>query len=233
MPTPRKVLRAASRSPRRHDYSSSTRKALVDNATALFTERGYAGTSLDEVVAAARVTKGALYHHYGGKLALFEHVVERAQKEASKKIARRIKSARDPWDRAEVGLAAFLEICQEPTYRRIVMQEAPVALGPERWQEVERASTFGLIEQVVADLFKQVDVEQRLVDTFTVIFYGALRAAGVFVADSEDPEGASSDVETVIGSVLLGLRNLEDVVRRNADGGDTVAEQIESPPSPP
>ena len=110
------------------------------------------------------------------------------------------------------------------------MQEAPVALGPERWQEIERASTFGLIEQVVNSLFQEVDVEQHLVDTFAVIFYGALRAAGMFVADSENPEGASGDVETVIGSVLLGLRNLEDIVGRNAadDLPDAVEQEIEA-----
>jgi len=211
MPTPRKVLRAATRSPRHQEYSSSTRRALAERATALFAVRGYAGTSLVEVVAAARVTKGALYHHYGSKLALFEHVVDVAQKDATTQISRRLRSEKDPWARAEIGLRMFLQICQEPTYRRIVMQEAPVALGPERWREVERASAYGLIEQIVSDLFTGLDVPQNLIDTFAVIFYGAIDAAGLYVAAAEDAEAASADVETVIGSVLLGLRNIGGV----------------------
>ncbi|WP_271632761.1 TetR/AcrR family transcriptional regulator [Solicola gregarius] len=207
--TPRKVLRAAARAtPRRQEYSSSTRKALLENATRLFTERGYAGTSLDEIVRAARVTKGALYHHYGGKLDLFEDVFERAQKDASKYIARAIRKEKDPWARAQAGLLSFLEVCQEPAYRRLVMQEAPVALGPERVQEAEHGSTYGLVQKIVADLLKDADVDDDLRETFAHVFFGAMRTAGAFVADAEDAERASANVQVVILSVLTGLRQI-------------------------
>ena len=82
------VLRTARKTTRRQDYSSSTKRALLDSATTLFTDHGYAGTSLDEVVAAARVTKGALYHHFPSKLALFESVFFRVQ-EATTTTSRR------------------------------------------------------------------------------------------------------------------------------------------------
>ena len=79
-PAPRiKDTRELSRMSRRQEYSSSTRKALVKSAADLFAERGYAGTSLDEVVSAARVTKGALYHHFAGKLALFQAVFDQCE----------------------------------------------------------------------------------------------------------------------------------------------------------
>lgn len=230
--TPRKALRATGLRPRRQDYSSSTRRALVDSATRLFTERGYAGTSLDEVVASARVTKGALYHHYAGKLGLFENVVERAQRGATKKIDRALRRERDPWVRAEIGLRTFLEICQEPTYRRIVMQEAPVALGPERWQEVERASTFGLVDKIVQDLMTDMDFDPALVETFAIIFYGAMRTSGVYVADSDDAEQASANVELVIGSILAGLRNIAATgatTRAERQGDDPGSEDTEDP----
>ena len=219
--TARKALRAAASRPRRHEYSSSTRRALVDSATRLFTERGYAGTSLDEIVASARVTKGALYHHYAGKLGLFENVVDRAQRAATKKIDRALRRERDPWVRAEIGLRTFLEICQEPTYRRIVMQEAPVALGPERWREVERANTFGLVDKIVQDLMTDMDFDPDLVETFATIFYGAMRTAGVYVADADDAEQASTNVELVIGSILAGLRNFAATkTPARPEGGD-------------
>ena len=64
---------------RRAEFSASTRRALVDVAERLFTEHGYAATSLDAIVAGADVTKGALYHHYSGKQALFEAVFERVE----------------------------------------------------------------------------------------------------------------------------------------------------------
>lgn len=206
--TPRKVLRAAAKANPRREYSSSTRKALLENASRLFTERGYAGTSLDEIVRASRVTKGALYHHYGGKLDLFEDVFERAQKDAAKYIGRAVRRERDPWARAQAGLQAFLEVCQEPAYRRLVMQEAPVALGPERFTEAEHSSTYGLVQRIVADLLKGAEIEDDLRETFAYVFYGAMRSAGAFVADAEDAERASANVQVVILSVLSGLRQI-------------------------
>lgn len=221
--TPRKVLRAAARAtPRRQEYSSATRKSLLENATRLFTERGYAGTSLDEIVRASRVTKGALYHHYGGKLDLFEDVFEREQKDASKYIGKEVRKVKDPWARAQAGLQAFLEVCQEPTYRRIVMQEAPVALGPERFQEAEHSSTYGLVQKIVSDLLKNADVDDDLREAFTYVFFGAMRTAGAFVADAEDAERASANVQIVISSVLTGLRQIGTAIDPvAASRGDT------------
>ena len=95
---------------RRAEYSASTKRALVDVAQDLFTEHGYAGTSLDAIVAGAHVTKGALYHHFAGKQALFEAVFERVEHEASKAVHDRITGERDPWHKARAGLRAFLEV---------------------------------------------------------------------------------------------------------------------------
>ena len=76
---PKPHLKHAKGTSRRAQYSASTKRALVDVAEDLFTEHGYAGTSLDAIVAGARVTKGALYHHFAGKQALFEAVFERVE----------------------------------------------------------------------------------------------------------------------------------------------------------
>ncbi len=204
-----KVLRAArSKTSRRQDYSSSTKRALLDNASALFTDHGYAGTSLDEVVAAARVTKGALYHHYSSKLALFESVFMRCQEDTLKQIEKSLRQSKDPWERAQIGLRTFLDICQEPTYRRICIQEGPVALGHERWLEAEKEFSFGLVYNIVADLVKDMDGPEELSETFAHIFYGAMQSAGNYVADSADAEEASDKVHAVIAAILAGLRLL-------------------------
>src|SRR5688572_13887222 len=93
--TPGTVIRSARKSTRRQDYSSSTKRALIENATQLFADHGYVGTSLDEVVAAARVTKGALYHHFGSKLALFESVFAQLQESTTREIEKRINEVKD------------------------------------------------------------------------------------------------------------------------------------------
>src|ERR1700745_3972640 len=95
---------------RRAQYSASTRRALVDVAERLFTEHGYAATSLDAIVAGADVTKGALYHHYSGKQALFEAVFEKVEAAGAHSIQEAVKGRPDPWEKALAGLHAFLEV---------------------------------------------------------------------------------------------------------------------------
>src|SRR4051795_10037899 len=124
---------------RRQQYSASTKRALVDVAEELFTEHGYAATSLDAIVAGARVTKGALYHHYSGKQALFEAVFERVETDASRTVNKALKGQKDPWEKAQAGLRAFLGVVQEPRYRRIVVQEGPAVLRCERVREQGRS----------------------------------------------------------------------------------------------
>jgi AcrR family transcriptional regulator len=209
--SPATVIRAARKTTRRQDYSSSTKHALLDNATQLFTEFGYAGTSLDEVVAAARVTKGALYHHFPSKLALFESVYDRLQEKTTREIEKKIKRTKDPWERAQVGLRAFLEVCQEPQFRRIVMQEGPVALGHERWSEAERAASLGIVQRTVDDLLKDLGGGEELSESFAIVFYGAIRSASEYVADAEDPELAAQQVQATIGAILDGMRLLPSI----------------------
>src|SRR3954469_1048408 len=85
---------------RRAQYSASTRRALVEVAEKLFAEHGYAAASLDAIVAGADVTKGALYHHYSGKQALFEAVFERVESAGAQSIQDALTGDQDPWDKA-------------------------------------------------------------------------------------------------------------------------------------
>jgi AcrR family transcriptional regulator len=202
--------RAKRRLSRRQEYSSSTRRALLDSAGELFAERGYAGTSLDEVVAAARVTKGALYHHYQGKLALFQAVFDHVEANAVKQISADVRRQKDPWEKSLTAVSSFLDVCQQPAYRRIVMQEGPVALGFDRWRESEERSTYGLVHDLVHRVLRQYDIEGTLLTTFTRIFYGAMSSAGIAVSEAENPEQASREVATVITLMLAGLRRLAE-----------------------
>ena len=131
--------------PRRVEYSESTRQALVDSAVALFTEHGYAGTSLDEIARRARVTKGALYHHFGGKQALFEAAFDAVETNVVARLADVVSGPGSPWETTRAGLQAFLEVCLEPSYQRIVVQEGPAVMGWERWREAEEGYTFGVV----------------------------------------------------------------------------------------
>jgi AcrR family transcriptional regulator len=195
---------------RRAQYSASTKRALVDVAQDLFTEHGYAGTSLDAIVAGARVTKGALYHHFAGKQALFEAVFERVEREASKAIHDAIKGEKDPWLKARAGLHAFLEVVCHPTYRRVVIQDGPGVLGYERFREQEERSTFSNVLAIVASVLGTgpLEMDEPMQRTFARIFFGAMSSAGESVSLAEDPDVASDRVEAAIGMILDGLQAL-------------------------
>jgi AcrR family transcriptional regulator len=195
---------------RRAEYSATTKRALVDVARDLFTEHGYAGTSLDAIVAGADVTKGALYHHYAGKQALFEAVFELVEHDASKAVHDRIKHEADPWEKARAGLRAFLTVVRDPTYRRVVIQDGPAVLGYERFREQEERSTFSNVLAIVAAVLSagDLDLDEAMQKTFGRIFFGAMSSAGESVSLAEDPEAASDRVEAAIGIILDGLQAL-------------------------
>jgi AcrR family transcriptional regulator len=197
---------------RRQQYSASTKRALVDVAEELFTENGYAATSLDAIVAGARVTKGALYHHFSGKQALFEAVFERVENDAARAIQKALKGHRDPWEKAQAGLRAFLEVVREARYRRIVIQEGPSVLGYERYREQEERSTFANVLEIVQSVLAagRWELDEALQQTFARIFFGAMSSAGESVSSAPDPVQAATNVETAIGFILAGFQALAE-----------------------
>src|ERR1700761_9773967 len=104
---------------RRELYSEATQAALLDEATRLFATRGYAGTSLEDVAAASQVTRGAVYHHFDGKQALFEAVLDAQETRAIARITAAATAA-DPLEAARQALDAFLDQCCDPVYGRLV-----------------------------------------------------------------------------------------------------------------
>ena len=197
---------------RRAQYSASTRRALVDAAEGLFTEHGYAATSLDAIVAEARVTKGALYHHYSGKQALFEAVFEKVESAGAQSIQASLEGQKDPWEKALAGLHAFLEVVRQPSYSRIVIQDGPSVLGYERFREQEERSTFAYVLDIVGAVLSagEWNLDTEMEHTFARIFFGAMSSSGASVSTSEDADAAAERVEIAIAFILSGLRALSE-----------------------
>lgn len=222
-------LPSVTRQNRRHQFSADTKRDLVAAARAQFTERGYAGTSLDSVVAAAQVTKGALYHHFDGKQAVYEAVFAQVEDDAARRIRLALKDPRDPWEMALAGLRAFLDCVQDPTYQRVVIQEGPAILGYERFREQQEGSSYGIVQEIVGSVLEAstYELDEPMKQTFSRIFFGAMTAAGESVTTAEDPKQAVARIEAAIAFMLDAFRALADqgvVVRdpaTNPDGGPT------------
>ena len=209
-PTPERRTRGARSAPRQ--FSALTRASLVDVAEDLFSQQGYASTSLDAIVSGAEVTKGALYHHFSSKQALFEAVFERLEEAASTDISAAMEDVADPWEMAQTGLRQFLQVMQRPTYRRIVLQDGPAVLGVERWREEEEKSTFGIVVHIIRSVLTAGtwELPEDMLHTIARVFYGALSAAASDVATSDDPRAAAARAESAVAFILLGIQALAD-----------------------
>jgi len=198
-------------SSRRQQYSASTKKALIEVATTQFTEHGYGGTSLDAIVAGARVTKGALYHHFSGKQGVFEAVFAKVEDDAVNSIKSALRGATDPWEKARAGLRAFLAVVQEPVYQRVVIQDGPAILGYERFREQEERSSYGIVQDIVRSVLdaSTYELDEPMTQTFSRIFFGAM-SAGESVTTADDPTQAVARIEAAILFILEGLKSLAE-----------------------
>ena len=169
--------------------SEATRSALVSAARPLFAERGFAGVGAEEIVRAAGVTRGALYHHFDGKAGLFEAVYEEVEVELAERIATGAlgrlggPAGGDARRRGDVPAA-----CTEPEVQRIALIDGPSVLGWDRWREIGAAHGLGLIEASLQAAIDAGVIAPQPVRPLAHILMGALDEAAMLVARAEDPE---------------------------------------------
>src|SRR5215203_294083 len=121
-----------------NERTKATRDELIAAARRLVTERGYEDFVTEEIVRAAGVTRGALYHQFGGKASLLRAVYERIEAESTERVARIVLGSElhSPLEAMKAGVEAFLDECEKPELRQIALHDAPAVLGWERWREI-------------------------------------------------------------------------------------------------
>ena len=192
---------------RRELYSEATKAALLDEATALFAERGYAGTSLEDVASASQVTRGAVYHHFASKQALFEAVLDQQEARVTAEVIAAASTA-DPWDAAMLALDTYLTHCCDPVYGRLVWLEGPAALGWHRWRECEKDHAYGLVERFIRDLVDGGYLRGTAFDSLVRFSFWMLGGAGLAVAEAppEDKPRVRDEWRYLIGQAISSLR---------------------------
>lgn len=193
---------------RREQYSDATRAALLATAAEMFAAGGFARTSLDEIATATQVTRGAVYHHFENKAALFEAVLESLEMRTAQLVVEAATQAPDPWQAAMAGLDAFLDQCCEPIYGKLCWHEGPVALGWSRWKECEEKYAYGMTEKFLRVLMDTGYVERGPLETPTRLVFGLLGAAGLAIADAADADKrrVRDDCAVLIRLLLGGMR---------------------------
>ena len=171
------------------ERTEATRGALIAAARRLFAERGYDEVATEEIVRAAGVTRGALYHHFGGKPGLLEAAYEQLEAESTERVARVVLGSdlESPLAAMRAGIGAFLDECAEPELRQIALRDAPAVLGWDRWREIGAANGLGLIEASLTAAIEAGEIRPLPVKPMAHLLLGALDEAAMLVARSATP----------------------------------------------
>jgi AcrR family transcriptional regulator len=203
-PQNRGQARSSSAASRTGD-STATRTALLKAARQLFGEQGYAATSVEEVVAAAGVTKGALYHHFGDKADLFRAVYEQVKREVTEAVVE-VYNWPDPWESLTVGCRNWIDAHLDPAVRRIVLQDARAVLGWETLRDLENRYGAVALRGALRKSMTAGGLEATPLRPLALMLIGALAEACLYVADADDPVAARAEVDGIINRILTSFR---------------------------
>src|SRR5829696_10493643 len=190
----------------REEQATATRAELLRVARELFAKRGYADVGTEQIVRAAHVTRGALYHHFEDKRALFRAVHEQVADDLLATIAARIAGITDRWDALETGVRAFLDACTDPAVMRISHLDAPAVLGWAEWREIDARHWLGLVTMALQEAMDSGVLRRREVQPLAHMLLGAMVEASMLIADAADPDAARREVEGPLLALLEGLR---------------------------
>jgi AcrR family transcriptional regulator len=191
---------------RREAEARATREALIEAALRLFTERGYAAVGTEEIVARAKVTRGALYHHFEDKRDLFRSVFERVEAGLMERIGTMMKTAKDPWELLLNGIRSFLDACEEPAVKQVALTDAPSVLGWQEWREIDNRHGLGLTRTALEGAVAAGVLRPIAVEPMAHLFVAALSEAAFVIAYADRPRRARAEVEQALVQLVEGLR---------------------------
>jgi AcrR family transcriptional regulator len=199
---------------RQAQRSAETRTVLLRVARRLFATRGYAGTATEEVVRRARMTRGALYHHFRDKQDLFVAVWQQEQQALAARAKEAAAGETDPWRAMVAAANAFLDGCLDPAVQQIVLVDAPAVLGLERWREDDQGYYMAGMKAMIQAAVAQGLIEEQPVEPLAHIIFGALHEAAMLIARSEDKAATRQAISSVVGRLFEGLRGGERAEKR-------------------
>jgi AcrR family transcriptional regulator len=189
------------------DRSAATRQALVAAARGLFAAQGFADVSNDSIVSAAGVTRGALYHQFADKTAVFEAVLEAVEADIARRLADEAAAAgiSDPVDALRHAVRTWLDICVEPEIHRIALIDGPSVLGWAHWREVCQRHVFGLVQALLAQGIELGRIRPLPVEPLAHLLMGAGDEAALYVAQAADRPRARAEMVAVLDQLMQGV----------------------------
>jgi AcrR family transcriptional regulator len=165
----------------------ATRERIIGTARQLFAAGGYEGTSTETVLEKSGVSRGALYHHFHNKEALFAAVLEAVEADVASATARASANAKDPVEALRAGFDAFLELARDPEVRQIVLIDAHSAVGWQKWREIDERHGFGRIKEALKLLAASGLIGEETVNIYAHMLLATLIEVAFLIAQARDP----------------------------------------------
>jgi AcrR family transcriptional regulator len=191
---------------RRDANAEATRALIIDKARKVFARKGFADAGLAEIVTAAKVTTGAVYHHFRDKKGLFLAVAETVEGDILKGVMLAAATKSGSWEQLLAAVDATLEICAEPDVQRIIFIDAPTVIGPAAWREIELKYAFGGMLQAFQKLIDEGVIRFGSADVLASILLGALIEAARAVARARNKHAAMVDARATVARLFASLR---------------------------
>ena len=186
------------------ERSAATRDALISAARTLWGRRGYAEVGTPEIATAAGVTRGAMYHQFADKAALFREVVEVVEQDVMARMATMVATSggTSPADAIRAAVDAWLEVSADPEVRQLILLDAPSVLGWAAFRDVAQRYSLGMTQQILTEAIRAGQLARQPVRPLAHVLIGALDEAAMAIAMAEDPKRARRETRQVMHRLI-------------------------------
>lgn len=191
---------------RQAQRTESTRARLLQVARRMFAAHGYQAVPAEDLVREAGLTRGALYHHFGGKDGLFAALYEQIQQEVTARIDTAADREPDAWSALRTGCHTFLECCLDAEVQQIMLLDAPVVLSWNQWREVDMRYGLGSLKAGLQAARERGEIADQPLDAMAHLLLGAMNESAMWIARSPDPAAALGQAQQALDGLLRGLR---------------------------
>ena len=189
------------------ERSAATRTVLIAAGRRLWSQRGYAAVGTPEIAAAAGVTRGAMYHQFADKAALFGAVAEAVESDVTARLGEHVAAsgARDPAAALHAAVDGWLAACEEPEVRQVLLLDGPVVLGWDGFRDMALRHGLGLTEALLQAAIDAGQLAPQPTRALAHVLIGALDEGAMYLATAGDRAAAREEVAAVLHALVDGL----------------------------
>jgi AcrR family transcriptional regulator len=180
----------------------ATRDRLIAAGRELFGERGYEATSIEAILEAGGVARGALYHHFPTKQALFDAVLDRVVAEIADQAAVAARGAADPVASLRAGCSTWLKMALDPAIQRIALLDAPAVVGWTRWRELDDQHILGRLRRSLEMIAAEGLLPDADVDLLAHMVLASVNEAALLIARADEPEAALAKGQAAVDALI-------------------------------